>query len=151
MKTILRLALGACLMFALPAAFACDYPDRPHIPDGKTATKEQLLASKGEVQTYLAAVDDYLRCVEADERAKVEAMDNPTPEVLKEHDDALSKKFDAANEEKALVGEQFNQQVRAYNKRAQEKSKKDDSGSAGATRESDESEGSGQDSDEGSE
>jgi hypothetical protein len=29
----------------------------------------------------------------------------------------LTKKFDAANEEKALVGEQFNQQIRAYNEK----------------------------------
>ena len=139
MNTILRLVLGICLMFALPSAFACDYPDRPHIPDGSTASKDELLASKSDVQAYLAAVDDYLRCVEADERAKVAAMDNPTPEDVKEHDEALSKKFDAANEEKALVGEQFNQQVRAFNKRAQEKSNDEDSGAADATKKSDES------------
>jgi hypothetical protein len=138
MNTILRLVLGTCLMFALPAAFACDYPDRPHIPDGATATKDELLASKSDVQAYLAAVDDYLRCVEADERAKVAAIDNPTPEDVKEHDEALSKKFDAANEEKALVGEQFNQQVRAFNKRAQEKSKDEDSGAADETKKSEE-------------
>jgi hypothetical protein len=30
----------------------------------------------------------------------------------------LNKKFDAANEEKVLVGEQFNQQIRAYNAKA---------------------------------
>jgi hypothetical protein len=127
MTNILRLALGTCLVFAVPAAFACEYPDRPHIPDGATATKEELLASKAEVQSYLAAVDEYLRCVEADERAKLDALDNPDPDVVKEHDEALSKKFDAANEEKALVGEQFNQQVRAYNKRAQEKSESGES------------------------
>lgn len=125
MNTILRLALGTCLVFAISVAFACDYPDRPHIPDGATATKQELLAAKAEVQTYLAAVDEYLRCVEADERAKIDALDDPGPDVIKEHDEALSKKFDAANEEKALVGEQFNQQVRAYNKRSQEKSESD--------------------------
>ncbi|MGA8204286.1 MAG: hypothetical protein WB812_07170 [Woeseiaceae bacterium] len=124
-KTILRLAITNCIVFALPAAFACDYPDRPHIPDGSTATKAELLQAKNDVQDYLASVDEYLRCVEADERAKVEAMDNPGPDVIKEHDEALSKKFDAANEEKALVGEQFNQQVRAYNKRIQEESAND--------------------------
>jgi hypothetical protein len=32
----------------------------------------------------------------------------------------LNKKFDAANEEKALLGEQFNQQIRAYNAKVQE-------------------------------
>jgi hypothetical protein len=32
----------------------------------------------------------------------------------------LSKRFDAANEEKFLFGEQWNQQVRAYNARKSE-------------------------------
>ena len=35
--------------------------------------------------------------------------------MMEKRDEVLDKKFDAANEEKALVGEQFNQQVRAYN------------------------------------
>jgi hypothetical protein len=131
MNTILRLGLGTCLLFALPAAFACDYPDRPHIPDGATATKQELLQAKSDVQDYLAKVDEYLRCVEADERAKIDAMDKPDPDVIKEHDAALSKKFDAANEEKALVGEQFNQQVRAFNKRIQENSSSNDADSGG--------------------
>ena len=132
MNRILRLALATCLVFTLPAAFACGYPDRPHIPDGSTATKAELLQAKNDVQDYLASVDEYLRCVEAEERAKIEAMDNPAPDVIKEHDAALSKKFDAANEEKALVGEQFNQQVRAYNKRIQEKSASDEAKDEGS-------------------
>ena len=37
------------------------------------------------------------------------------PEELSRRDDMLAKKFDAANNEKELVGEEFNLQVRAYN------------------------------------
>ena len=33
---------------------------------------------------------------------------------------ALTRKFDAANEEKVLVGDQFNKQVRAYNAKRQQ-------------------------------
>jgi hypothetical protein len=36
---------------------------------------------------------------------------------IKRRDDMLSKRFDAANEEKFLFGEKWNQQVRAYNDR----------------------------------
>ena len=32
----------------------------------------------------------------------------------------LNMKFNAANEEKVLIGEQFNQQIRAYNQKVQE-------------------------------
>ena len=42
---------------------------------------------------------------------------------IKRRDDLLAKRFDAANEEKFLFGEKWNQQVRAYNdRRAEQKS-----------------------------
>jgi len=47
-------------------------------------------------------------------------MDNPDEETIKRRDELLSKRFDAANEEKFLFGEQWNQQVRAYNARKSE-------------------------------
>ena len=115
-----RLALGAILFLTSSLAYACDYPNRPYIPDGEGASKEDMLAAKSDVQTFLANVDEYLRCVEAEEQAAIDSMENPDAETLRERDLALNRKFDAANEEKALVGEQFNQQVRAYNARRQE-------------------------------
>ncbi len=68
----------------------------------------------------MAKVDEYLICIEGDEKSAVEEMDNPSEEVLQRRDEMINKKFDAANEEKALLGEQFNQQIRAYNQKLQE-------------------------------
>ena len=115
MKKIFRPALGATLILASITVCACDYPERPFIPDGASASKEELLAAKEGVQTFLASVDEYLQCVELEEQAALASMDEPTPEERAERDKLLNRKFDAANEEKAMVGEQFNQQVRAYN------------------------------------
>lgn len=112
-----KIALGAALLFASSLVLACDYPNRPHMPDGAAASKDDLLAAKSAVQVYIAAVDTYLTCVEAAEKAAVAELQDPTPEELQQRDELLSKKFDAANEEKALVGEQFNQQIRAYNQK----------------------------------
>ena len=111
-KTITLAAL--LFLFAQPA-LACDYPERPSIPDGNTASKDDLLAAKASVQTYMEEVDAYLTCIESAEQAAVAEMDNPTAEELQRREDMLNKRFDAANDEKALVGEQFNQQIRAYN------------------------------------
>ncbi len=110
-----RYALGATLLLASSFAIACDYPERPQIPDGSTASKEELLAAKSDVTNYLTGVDDYLRCIEAEEKAARDAMAEADPADIEKRNEMLDKKFDAANEEKALVGEQFNQQVRAYN------------------------------------
>ena len=115
MKTIQQSALGAILILASMTAFSCDYPARPFIPDGATASKDELIAAKNGVQEYLASVDEYLQCVELEHESALAALDNPTPEKQKELGKLLDRQFDAANEEKTMVGEQFNQQVRAYN------------------------------------
>ncbi|MDH3533135.1 MAG: hypothetical protein OEO82_09410 [Gammaproteobacteria bacterium] len=109
------IAIGGLLLLAAPLTFACDYPERPTIPDGSTASKEQMLDAKADVSSYLAGVDEYLTCLESAEKAAVAEMDSPDPAELERRDEMLGKKFDAANDEKALVGEEFNQQVRAYN------------------------------------
>lgn len=101
-------------------ALACDYPERPHIPEGEAASKDELLAAKSGVQNFIAAVDEYLTCLEDEETSAIEELPEITPEELQRRNEMLNKKFDAANEEKALVGEQFNQQIRMYNKKLQE-------------------------------
>ncbi|MCH7820843.1 MAG: hypothetical protein IIA07_02400 [Proteobacteria bacterium] len=110
-----KLAIGSLILLAAPLAFACDYPNRPAIPDGNMATKDEMIAAKGSVNTYIAGVDEYLTCIEADWTAAKEELENSESEDEKRGDKLIDKKFDAANDEKALVGEEFNQQVRAYN------------------------------------
>ena len=115
MNMTIRNAVACCVLLACPVTYACDYPQRPTIPNGSTASKDELMLAKEDVNTYLAGVDEYLTCIETDETAAVAALDDPDPAALKRRDEVLEKKFDAANDEKALVGEQFNLQVRAYN------------------------------------
>lgn len=74
-----------------------------------------MIAAQSSVKIFLGAIDEYLTCIEQDEKAAIAAMDSPDEETLKRRDDLLAKRFDAANEEKFLFGEQWNQQVRAYN------------------------------------
>ena len=122
----------ATVLFAMPAfGFACEYPERPTLPDGSTASKDQMIAAQTSVKAFLAAVDEYLTCIEEEEKEAIAAL----PEIdesdedavkgreaeIKRRDDLLSKRFDAANEEKFLFGEKWNQQVRAYNDRRAEK------------------------------
>jgi hypothetical protein len=126
-KTVIAITL-----LALPAfGFACEYPERPTLPDGSTASKDQMIAAQTSVKAFLAAVDEYLTCIEEEEKEAIAAL----PEIdesdddavtgreaeIKRRDDLLSKRFDAANEEKFLFGEKWNQQVRAYNDRRTEK------------------------------
>ena len=122
----------ATVLFALPAfGFACEYPERPTLPDGSSASKEQMIAAQTSVKAFLAAVDEYLTCIEEEEKDAIAALpeiDESDEEAvkgreaeIKRRDDLLSKRFEAANEEKFLFGEKWNQQVRAYNDRRAEK------------------------------
>ena len=115
-----KIFAASILMFSTSLAIACDYPERPGIPDGATASKEELLAAKDAIQQFMAEVDSYLKCIESEETAAASELDNPSPEELQRREEMLNKKFDAANEEKALLGEQFNQQIRAYNAKLKE-------------------------------
>ncbi len=109
-----KIAIGCFILLAYPAAFACDYPARPSIPDGSSASRDELMLAKEDVNTYIAGVDAYLTCIEAENSSAMDSL-AADPEEIARRDDMLSKKFDAANDEKALVGEEFNLQVRAYN------------------------------------
>lgn len=115
MKNLTRI-IAAIALFAFPAlALACEYPERPTLPDGGTASKEEMIAAQAAVKAFLASVDEYLDCIEKEEKDAVAAMDNPDEDTIRRRDELLSKRFDAANEEKFLFGEKWNQQVRAYN------------------------------------
>lgn len=120
MNRLIKISFGTLFLLSSSIAFACDYPERPSIPDGSAASKDELIAAKNSVQDFMAKVDEYLNCIEGDEKAAVEEMDSPSEEVLQRREEMLNKKFDAANEEKALLGEQFNQEIRAYNTKLQE-------------------------------
>jgi len=120
--------IAAVVVFAVPAlGIACDYPERPTLPDGNTASKDEMIAAQTAVKTFLAGVDEYLECIEQEEKEAIEAMpeiDESDEEAVAERDEAvkrrdelLSKRFDAANEEKFLFGEKWNVEVRAYNER----------------------------------
>jgi hypothetical protein len=120
MKNLIKFA-AVSIAFGLPAlSLACEYPEHPTLPDGSVAAKEDMIAAQKAVKEFLAQVDEYLTCIEEAEKVAIEEMglDPDTEEgqkALARSDELLTKRFDAANEEKFLFGEKWNQQVRAYN------------------------------------
>jgi hypothetical protein len=120
MKILIKF-IAVTIAFGLPVlSVACEYPERPTLPDGNTAAKDDMIAAQKAVKNFLAAVDDYLTCIEQEEKAAIEEIgldpeSEEDQEALKRRDELLTKRFDAANEEKFMFGEKWNQQVRAYN------------------------------------
>lgn len=108
------LSATAVLTMLGQSALACDYPKRADIPNGSTATKEEMLAGQTSVKDYMAAMETYLACIEKEEQDTVAAMTEITEEELANRDAALTKKYNAAVQEMELLAAKFNEEVRAY-------------------------------------
>jgi hypothetical protein len=111
---ILALALGS-------AAHAedCTYPrSTDAIPDGNTATKEQMIASKNDVSRYNTEMNAYLDCVSR----QIDAAKPKDPSKLSKDEKAkidgqikiLTEKHDAAVDELHAVAGRFNEQLKAF-------------------------------------
>jgi hypothetical protein len=110
----IKLAVLSILLFAAPAVFACDYPQRIDVPDGATASKDEMIAGQKSVKAYMAEMEEYLSCIAAEEEAAVVMLEDSTPEVLQQREGMLGKRHNAAVEEMELIAAEFNVEVRAY-------------------------------------
>lgn len=110
----------ACIMFAASAFLAaqtasgCEYPSRTDIPNGNTATKEEMIAGQKDVKQYVTDMETYLDCLLEEERMARSEMEDLSAEDEQLRDDLLNKKYNAAVDEMENVAAQFNEQVQAY-------------------------------------
>ncbi len=100
-------------------AFACDYPSKADIPNGATASKDEMLAGQRSVKEYMARMEAYLACIDQEEKDSVAAIDEQSDEEETNREAAFNKKYNAAVEEMELVAARFNEEVRAYKAQGQ--------------------------------
>lgn len=119
MNRITKVVVATIFFLSAPAVLACDYPSRPgDLPDGSTATKEEMLAGLKAVNAYQVAMQEYLDCIEADEVVVAVATMDDVGRATKQKRSALfDKKYNAAVNEMTLTVEKFNVQIRDYKKR----------------------------------
>jgi hypothetical protein len=119
MKAWIPLTLVFALGSAAHAQATCTYPRAPdHIPDGSTASKEEMIAGKNDVSRYNTEMNAYLDCI----KLEIDAATPKDPSKLSKEDKAkadeqqkvLTQKNNAAVDElQAIVGK-FNDQLKAY-------------------------------------
>jgi hypothetical protein len=117
MKILIKLICTASVFFAAQSAYACDYPDRVKIPNGGTASKEDMLDGQRGVKKYVADMEVYLDCIVEEEKAARAAIDDLQPEDEQQREDAINKKYNAAVDEMERIAAQFNAEVQAYRAR----------------------------------
>lgn len=111
--TLLSLALIAALATSAAQA-ACIYPRAPEsLPDGATATYDQMVAAQQAVRQFDADVTAYNACLDMELQA---IMANPEIDDARKAELASMqvKKNNAAVDEAQSVADRFNEQLRAY-------------------------------------
>jgi hypothetical protein len=109
-------AIMAVAAVAGPVYADCSYPPPPaKIPDGNTATMEEMLEAKKAVTQYNKDINAYVACIKLEhETAVTNAGDKISPEQKAEMEKMEVQKNNAAVDQLQSVAERFNEQVRIY-------------------------------------
>ncbi|MEM9383939.1 MAG: hypothetical protein AAGA68_02690 [Pseudomonadota bacterium] len=122
MKTLAKISGGTAALTVLALALAgsafaqesCRKPQSSvNIPDGQSASKDEMIQAQTAVNAFLDEMNTYLECL--DERAKVlpEGESGRRARVI---NDA---RYTAARDEMQDLAEKFNLQVRVYKLRSE--------------------------------
>jgi len=111
------LALG--MLMAVAAHAECNYPKAPaNLPDGNTATQDQMVEGMKAVKEYNGQVTEYLTCLEQEMNARVEAAGPDAPAEQIEQIKAIhNKRHNAAVDELEQTAARFNEQVKTFKAR----------------------------------
>jgi hypothetical protein len=119
MKAWIPLTLVFALGSAGYAHADCTYPRAPSsIPDGNTASKDEMIAAKNDVARYNNEMNAYLDCI----KLEIQAATPKDPSKLSKDDRAkaeeqekmLTQKNNAAVDELQQVVGRFNEQLKAW-------------------------------------
>ena len=97
-------AVASCCTYA---AAACQNPAMVPIPDGKSSTLEQMVAAQTQVKAYMAAMQEFLSCV--DDEASAKGENAPA-----EYKSLMVTRHNAAVGEMEAVAAAFNEQLKAF-------------------------------------
>ena len=118
---ITRIASGLMLATFLAGAAQADcvYPKSPtNLPDGATATQDDMVAGMKAVKEYNEQVNTYLTCLESEMNTRIEAAGADAPAEQIEQIKAIhTKRHNAAVEELEASAAQFNEQVKVFKER----------------------------------
>jgi hypothetical protein len=116
MKNAIKLTLAG-LALASAASFAeeCTAPAVPDLPDGTTATLEQMLDGQAAVKAYQASNTAYRSCLEPlISDAEVAASGDSPPAEVTEKLKALNEHYNASVSAEEGLANKFNSELKAY-------------------------------------
>jgi hypothetical protein len=120
MKFLTAAALPLLLILGSVAnAASCVYPQAPtKLPNGNSATKDEMLAANALMKEYSKAVQDvYLPCLAQEETDAIAALDPADPDFAKKKDAAEAihaKKHNAALDELQAIAARWSEEIKAF-------------------------------------
>jgi hypothetical protein len=117
MKAWIPLTLVLALGAAAAAHADCTYPRSPDkIPDGSTASKDEMVAAKNDVSRYNTEMNAYLDCIKLEIQAipKDPKMSKDDKAKADAQEKLLDQKNNAAVDQLQQVASQFNEQLRIW-------------------------------------
>jgi len=106
-------AVNTCVLATILCGYgtmafaACEAPAPVAIPDGATATREQMLAAQAEVRAYSAAMNEFIACIDSEGEAQGE-------QAPAEFKSLIIERHNAAVTELEGVAAAFNEQLKAF-------------------------------------
>ena len=121
-------AVTTLAVLAGPVYADCSYPPPPaKLPDGNTATMEEMIEAKKAVTQYNKDINAYVACIKLEHESAVSnAGDKLTKEQKADMERMEVQKNNAAVDQLQSIADRFNEQVRIYKARTNPSS---DSGS----------------------
>ena len=109
-------AITALAALAGPVYADCTYPPPPaKLPDGNSATMEEMLEGKKAVTQYNKDINAYVACIKLEhETAVTNAGDKLTPQQKADMEKMEVQKNNAAVDQLQTIADRFNEQVRLY-------------------------------------
>ena len=114
MKALYSLAVVAALATGNAYA-ACTYPTAPDsIPDGNSATLDQMVAAQKAVREFDTAINAYTACLKLEHDAALSKGDQLTDDQKKDLERMQVQKHNAAVEADEALAARFNDQLKAF-------------------------------------
>jgi len=114
MKNFIKIICSISIVIGAQSALACDYPERVTVPNGTTATKDDMLQGQRGVKKFVADMEVYLECIVEEEKTARASIVDISPEDEQQREDLLNKKYNAGVGEMERIAAQFNVEVQAY-------------------------------------
>ncbi len=123
MKALFAMALTTALT-AAPVRADCPYPAAPDkLPDGSSATLEEMVAGQKAVRAYDKAINDYVSCIDGELNAAIaKGGDQLKPQQKADMQHVEAQKHNAAIDQLQSIADRFNEQVKVFKARTDKKS-----------------------------